>query len=345
MRENKTVLLGLSGGVDSAVTAALLQKMGYRVFGHFLDIGLGGEDDARKVADALSIPFSKGDIRKELEEKVCLPFAKDYLSGKTPIPCARCNPAVKFPALLQAAQEYGAEYIATGHYARIVRNEKGEGFLYRGKAQNDQAYMLARLPQPVLAHILFPLGEYEKTQIRQLAREFKIPVAEKPDSMEICFIPDGDYAAWLDRRGITPPEGNFVSRDGAVLGRHKGIHHYTLGQRRGLGIPAEHRLFVTEIRPQTNEVVLSDGGDLYANEVYCQDLNFLAPIENEQSLGVRLRHSKVEYPARIHLYENGRAQLELLTKARAPTPGQLAVFYDGDLVLGSGWITAGGKRA
>jgi tRNA-specific 2-thiouridylase len=338
----KSVLLGLSGGVDSAVSAVLLQKAGFRVFGHFLDIGLGGEDDARNVAETLSIPFSKGDIQKDLEEHVCRPFTEDYLAGKTPIPCARCNPAVKFPALLRAAQENGADYVATGHYARVLRDEKGEAFLYRGKSQNDQAYMLARLPHALLSRILFPLGDYEKAQVRELAREFGIPVAEKPDSMEICFIPDGDYAAWLERRGITPPTGNFISRNGTVLGRHKGIHHYTLGQRRGLGISAEHRLFVTEIRPKTNEVVLSDGGDLLANWVDCKKLNLLAPIEDNRTLGVRLRHSKVEYPAVIHLQENGSAQLELLTEARAPTPGQLAVFYDGDLVLGSGWITGGG---
>lgn len=342
MNEKKTVLLGLSGGVDSAVAAALLQKMGFRVFGHFLDIGLGGEEDACKVAESLSIPFSKGDIRQELEDKVCAPFAQDYLAGKTPIPCARCNPAVKFPALFRAAQEHDADYVATGHYARIVQNEVGEAFLHRGQAQNDQAYMLARLPKTCLSRILFPLGEFEKKQVRELALQFGIPVAEKPDSMEICFIPDGDYAAWLHRRGTTPPPGNFVERDGTVLGRHKGIHHYTLGQRRGLGIPAENRLFVTEIRPVTNEVVLSDGGDLYAKRVCCTELNFLAPIENKRPLGVRLRHSKVEYPALIHLQEDGCAELELLTEARAPTPGQLAVFYDGDLVLGSGWITGGG---
>lgn len=342
MSVGKSVLLGLSGGVDSAVSAALLKKAGYRVFGHFLDIGLGGEEDARKVAETLDVAFSKGDIRKELEERVCAPFAEEYLAGKTPIPCAHCNPAVKFPALFAAAKQCGADFVATGHYAKIVRNEIGEAFLHRGQVQNDQAYMLARLPKSLLGRIVFPLGEYEKVQVRSLAREFGIPVAEKPDSMEICFIPDGDYAAWLEKRGKTPPPGNFVSRDGTILGRHKGIHHYTLGQRRGLGIPAENRLFVTEIRPLTNEVVLSDGGDLYARRVSCKELNLLAPIENGKHLGVRLRHSKVECPAVIHLQDNGEAELELLSEARAPTPGQLAVFYDGDLVLGSGWITRGG---
>ena len=339
--KKETVLLGLSGGVDSAVTAALLKRAGYEVHGHFLDIGLGGEVDAKRVAEELGIGFSKGDIKEELERHVCAPFAKDYLEGKTPIPCARCNPYVKFPALFRAAEACGAAYVATGHYARVLRNEAGEANLHRGKVSNDQSYMLARLPKAFLQRILFPLGEYEKTQVRELARGFGIPVAEKPDSMEICFIPDQDYAAWLDRRGEMPPPGNFVTKEGKVLGRHKGIHHYTLGQRRGLGIPAATRLFVSEIRPLTNEVVLSDGGDLYAKRVFCKEINRLAPIEEGQVLGLRLRHSKNEYAATIHLDDRGGAELTLLTEARAPTPGQLAVFYDGDLVLGSGWITGG----
>lgn len=338
MSKKTKVLLGLSGGVDSAVAATLLQRAGYEVLGHWLDIGLGGEDDARAVADSLGIAFSTGDIRKELEQQVCIPFAEEYLAGKTPMPCARCNPAVKFPALFQAANAQGADFVATGHYARVRKNDEGEACLYRAASQNDQAYMLARLPREYIPKLLFPLGDYEKTQVRDLAREFGIPVADKPDSMEICFIPDGDYAAWLDRRGETPPPGNFVDKNGAVLGKHKGIHHYTLGQRRGLGISAANRLFVSEIRTSTNEVVLSDGGDLFAKTVCCQDLNFLAEIADGQPIGVRLRHSKTESPATIHLKEGNGAELRLLSEARAPTPGQLAVFYDGDLVLGSGWI-------
>lgn len=338
MSKKGTVLLGLSGGVDSAVSAKLLQQAGYEVHGHFLDIGLGGEQDARLVAQRMGIPFSTGSIREELEQHVCKPFTMDYLAGRTPIPCARCNPQVKFPALFRAAEACGAEFVATGHYARIVREDSGEAFLYRGRHTNDQSYMLARLPKEWLPRILFLLGEYEKTQVRSLAHEFGIPVADKPDSMEICFIPHGDYAAWLEHRGETPPPGLFVTRDGKVLGPHKGIHHYTLGQRRGLGIAAEHRLFVSELRPETNEVVLSDGKDLYANEVFCRDLNRLAPIAEGQVVGLRIRHSKTEYAATIRFSQHGAA-LTLQSEARAPTPGQLAVFYEGDRVLGSGWIS------
>lgn len=339
---NKSVVLGLSGGVDSAVAARLLQQAGYTVYGHWLDIGLGGREDAQQVAEAFGIPFSAGDIRRELEEEVMGPFQRDYLSGRTPLPCARCNPTVKFPALFRRAQAVGADFVATGHYARIETGENGAPCLCRGAHTNDQAYMLARLPKAWLPWILFPIGGYEKTQVRQLARDFGIPVAEKPDSMEICFIPDGDYAAWLDRRGTTPPPGDFVDKSGQVLGRHKGIHHYTIGQRRGLGIPAEHRLFVSAIRPEDNTVVLSDGTDLMADTVWGEDLNALAPLTPGEEVTVRLRHSKQETPARFYPQGTG-GRLALLAPARAPTPGQLAVLYRGDVVLGSLWIT-GARR-
>ena len=339
---NKSVVLGLSGGVDSAVAARLLQEAGYTVYGHWLDIGLGGREDAQRVAETFSIPFSAGDIRRALEEEVMGPFQRDYLAGRTPLPCARCNPTVKFPALFRRAQEVGADFVATGHYARIETGADGEACLCRGAHTNDQAYMLARLPKAWLPRILFPIGGYEKTQTRQLARDFGIPVAEKPDSMEICFIPGGDYAAWLDRRGTTPPPGDFVDKTGKVLGRHKGIHHYTIGQRRGLTISAGHRLFVSAICPEDNTVVLSDGTDLMADVVWGEDWNPLAPLEEGERVTVRLRHSKNETPARFSPQGTG-GYLELLTPARAPTPGQLAVLYRGDTVLGSLWIT-GARR-
>ena len=339
---NKSVVLGLSGGVDSAVAARLLQEAGYTVYGPWLDIGLGGREDAQRVAETFSIPFSAGDIRRALEEEVMGPFQRDYLAGRTPLPCARCNPTVKFPALFRRAQEVGADFVATGHYARIETGADGEARLCRGAHTNDQAYMLARLPKAWLPRILFPIGGYEKTQVRQLARDFGIPVAEKPDSMEICFIPDGDYAAWLDRRGTTPPPGDFVDKIGRVLGRHKGIHHYTIGQRRGLTISAGHRLFVSAICPEDNTVVLSDGTDLMADVVWGEDWNPLAPVEEGEEVTVRLRHSKNETPARFSPAGTG-GRLELLAPARAPTPGQLAVLYRGDTVLGSLWIT-GARR-
>ena len=331
----KSVVLGLSGGVDSAVAARLLLEQGWRVHAHWLDIGLGGGEEAEALAAQLGIPFTRGDIRAELEEMVCAPFTADYLAGRTPLPCARCNPAVKFPALLREADRLGCPYVATGHYARVEN-----GVLYRGQHGNDQAFLLSRLPKSILQRVIFPLGDYEKPQIRALAEGYGLSVAQKPDSMEICFIPDNDYAAWLERRGAVPPPGNFVDRDGNILGRHKGIHHYTLGQRRGLGIPAEHRLFVSAIRPETNEVVLSDGGDLHTGFVRCADPNWigLPGLDRPTQVTVRLRHSKSELPATISMGENELVDITLHSPGRAPTPGQMAVFYDGDKILGSGWI-------
>lgn len=336
MREK--LVLGLSGGVDSAVAARLLREK-YDVTCLWLDIGLGGGEDAAAVAKELGLPFETADIRDALEERVCNPFAQTYLAGKTPLPCALCNPTVKFPALLALADRLGAPYVATGHYARRSTGADGRALLRKGRPANDQSYMLSRLPQDILRRVVFPLGEYEKQEVRALAGEAALAVAEKPDSMEICFIPDGDYAAWLDRRGNTPPPGDFVDREGRVLGRHKGIHHYTLGQRRGLGVSGPHRYFVSAIRPETNEVVLSDGTDLHADRTRCTDLNWIAieGLEGERACTVRLRHSKVETPA-ILCPDGDAVEIRMLTPARAPTPGQLAVFYDGDIVLGSGWI-------
>jgi len=329
------IVLGLSGGVDSAVAASLLKNQGWEVHCLWLDIGLGGGEDAERLAAGMGLPFAKGDIRQALEKEVCTPFAEDYLAGRTPLPCARCNPAVKFPALLSYADEIGAKHVATGHYARVK-----DGVLYRGMEANDQAFLLSRLPKRILERVVFPLGGYEKEQVRAMAEELGLHVAQKPDSMEICFIPDNDYAAWLERRGATPPPGDFVDEDGRVLGRHKGIHHYTLGQRRGLGIPAEHRLFVCGIRPEENQVVLSDGANLYVDFVRGEQPNWIA-IENltePMEVQVRLRHSKTAAPATITPNESGGVDISLHTPGRAPTPGQMAVFYHDDMVIGSAWI-------
>ncbi len=332
------VVLGLSGGVDSAVAARRLLEC-YDVYCLYLDIGLGeaGRADAAAVAASLDLPFETADIRAALERHVCAPFAEEYLTGRTPLPCARCNPTVKFPALLALADQVGARFVATGHYARVQ-----DGILLRGMPANDQSYMLARLTREQLQRVIFPLGDYEKTGVRALAQEYGLPVAEKPDSMEICFIPDGDYAAWLDRRGETPPPGDFVDRQGNVLGRHKGIHHYTLGQRRGLGVSGPHRYFVSAIDLERNRVVLSDGGDLFARRTRCVQPNWISTgaLTEPMEVTVRLRHSKTETPAVISPWDEG-VLVELTAPARAPTPGQLAVFYDGDTVVGSAWIAAG----
>ena len=210
------LVLGLSGGVDSAVSALLLRES-YQVYCLWLDIGLGGGEDAAAMADWLGLPFEKKDIRRELEHFVCQPFVEDYLAGRTPLPCARCNPLVKFPALLQKAEELGGGYVATGHYARVTQGPEGRILLRKGQPANDQSYMLGRLTQSILRRTVFPLGGYEKVQVRALAAQRGVPVAHKPDSMEICFIPGGNYAAWLDALGgvvkrvpVTDEDSNVV---------------------------------------------------------------------------------------------------------------------------------------
>lgn len=334
---SEKIVLGLSGGVDSAVAARLLLEQGYDVTGVYLDIGAGGSgaEDAAAVARTLNIDFAVRSIADELECHVCKPFAADYLSGRTPLPCARCNPLVKFPALLAEAERIGARKVATGHYARAV-----DGGLYQGKSANDQSYLLARLPRTILQNVIFPLGDYEKVSVRALAEQYGIPVAHKPDSMEICFVPDDDYAAWLAARGDCAPPGDFIDRDGNVLGRHKGIHCYTLGQRRGLGVSGPHRYFVTAIDPVNNTVTLSDGADLGRTEVFCSDPNWLTEEAPARPFAcqVRLRHSRRADPATVVPEENGRVVVRSEMPLRAPTPGQLAVFYDKDRVLGSAWI-------
>ena len=327
------LVLGLSGGVDSAVALALLQAE-YEVHSVFLDIGLIGAEDARRLAESQGSPFYAVDVRQELEQHVCTAFAADYLAGKTPSPCAVCNPTVKFPTLFAKADEIGAEFVATGHYARIVERD-GQSYLAKSVSEKDQSYMLARLPAELLPRLKFPLGDLNKEQVRKKAREMGLFVAEKPDSMEICFIPDDDYATWLERRGCTAPEGDFVDKDGNVLGCHKGIHHYTIGQGRGLGVSYRHRLFVSGIDAERNEVLLSDGSDLYTQMIHAAQPHWLAPICEQVT--AKFRHSKTEVAATL-LIDGSGVTVQTGTPVRAPTPGQLAVFYCNDIVIGSGWI-------
>lgn len=318
----KKIVLGLSGGVDSAVAGRLLQQQGYEVFGLYLDIVPNGVQDAQAVADFLGISLYVADISKELDALVCRPFVAAYLRGETPNPCVNCNPLVKFKTLLDYADSIGAGQVATGHYA-IIRN----GGLYKGNPANDQSYMLCQVRREQVARMLLPLGQYPKSEVRAMAEQFDLPVAHKPDSMEICFIPDGDFGAYIERTGKAPGPGNFVDTHGNVLGQHKGIHRYTLGQRRGLGIAAGKRVFVSEIRPETNEVVLSDGDELYVQEIRCGNVNWLIDTPDAPfSAAVRVRHSKGQDAARVI---PGDSQLRIVfdTPVRAPTPGQAACVY------------------
>lgn len=334
------VVLGLSGGVDSAVTAALLRERGFEVHGLFLELGLGGMDDAQRVADALGIPLHAAHRADELERHVCAYFADEYLHARTPNPCVVCNPAVKFRAMLDCADKIGAQYLATGHYARVGRDSEGRVLLLRARSAKDQSYMMHRLPRAVLERCIFPLGDVaDKEEVRALARDRGIPVAGKKDSMDVCFIPDGDWAAWLERRGVKLPEGNFVDEQGRVLGRHKGIHHYTVGQRKGLGVAAEGRLFVHALRPETNEVVLSLE-DVFRKEIFVRDINYCAPeyaADGPFACEVRVRFSKRADCARVYP-EGENARVVFADAVRAPAAGQAAVFYDGDVVIGGGFI-------
>ncbi len=336
-----TVVLGLSGGVDSAVAARLLQE-NYTVIGLYLSIGpeAAGEADARRVAEELGIEFHTMDISRALEEHVKAPFAAEYLSGRTPLPCARCNPLVKFPALLALAAEVGAEWVATGHYARTEMDRDGRSLLLKGRPANDQSYMLSRLPREIIQRVIFPLGDYDKSMVRIKAEAFGIPVAHKPDSMEICFIPDDDYGRWLENRGQSCPPGDFIAPDGTVLGRHRGIHRYTLGQGRGLGVSGPHRYYVSAIDPKANTVTLSDGSDLLRQEILCAEPNWIAidALDGPREVSARFRHAKTETPCTILPTADGGVLVKAHTPVRAPTPGQLAVFYEGDVVVGSGWI-------
>lgn len=336
----KRVVLGLSGGVDSAVAASLLKEQGYEVHGLYLDMGLGGLSEAEKVAQALDIPFHVECCAENLEAHVCRYFAESYRNARTPNPCVVCNRKVKFRALIDYADKIGAAYIATGHYARTGIDEQGRALLLRAVSKKDQAYMLAWLDRSVIARCLFPLGEMEeKSVVREHARRSEIPVHDKKDSMDVCFIPDGDWGGWLERRGIRLPEGNFVDPAGRVLGRHLGIHRYTVGQRKSLGVASTGRLFVHALRPETNEIVLSLE-DPHRSSIRLHSVNLCAPEYAENgafTCDVRVRYSSRADRGLVRITD-GDAEITFEKPVRAPAAGQFAVLYDGDIVIGGGFI-------
>ena len=328
------VVLGLSGGVDSAVAARLLQRAGHEVFGLYLDTGSdSARADAIATAEYLSVPLTIRDIRGELEEKVCRPFTESYLRGETPNPCILCNPSVKFKSLIDCADRLGAPFVATGHYARAR-----DGMLFKGMPANDQSYMLCRLRRDQVERMLLPLGEYEKKQVRALAEEFGIPVAHKPDSMEICFIPDKDYIGWIRSRSAFPGPGELVFH-GQVIGRHEGIYRYTVGQR-WPGLLNERKVYVSEIQPRENRVVLALWEELFQTEVHAREMNWLIePPDRPPRATVRVRHTKWENPpCTVTPTPEGGAVIICDEAVRAPARGQSAVLYDGERVIGGGFI-------
>ncbi len=329
----KKVVLGFSGGVDSAVCSVLLKKQGYEVHGLYLDnTDENALNDAVKTAEFVGIPLEVRDVKAELEEKVCRPFTECYLRGETPNPCIICNPTLKFKSLLDEADRLGAEFIATGHYARCEN-----GALYKGMPSNDQSYMLCRLKKEQIARLVLPLGKYEKTETRKMAEEFNLPVAHKGDSMEICFIPDKDYIGWLEHRAKMPPEGDFIFH-GEVIGRHSGIYRYTVGQRRP-GLFDGRKLYISRIDAANNVVELALWEELFKTEVTARDFNWMIDEPTEPvRANVRVRHTKWENPPCAAKVEGERVIITCDEPVRAPAAGQSAVLYDGDRLLGGGFI-------
>ncbi|MGI5948637.1 MAG: tRNA 2-thiouridine(34) synthase MnmA [Lachnospiraceae bacterium] len=344
--KREKVVVGLSGGVDSSVAALLLKEQGYDVIGVTMKTWDGAEsiiEDAKRVADFLSIPYHVIDFTEEFHRHVVDYFAEEYLHGRTPNPCVVCNRHVKWEALLDRSREFGAELVATGHYARVEKLQNGRYALRSSvTAAKDQTYALYNLTQDQLARTLMPVGSFEKEEIRQIAREAGIPVAEKPDSQEICFIPDQDYAGFIERyTGKQIQPGNFVDQDGRILGRHKGIIHYTVGQRKGLNLALGHPVFVTEIRPDTNEVVIGTNEDVFTKSLLCSKLNWMA-VDGFHGSELRML-AKIRYAhkgAMCTIREAGEDLAECVfdEPVRAVTPGQAVVFYQDDWVAGGGII-------
>ena len=304
--------------------------------------GLSAVDDARRVAAALNIPYYVMNFKKEFKENVIDYFIGEYMNGRTPNPCIACNRYVKWESLLKRSMDIGADYIATGHYARIEQLPNGRYSLKRSATlAKDQTYALYNLTQEQLARTLMPVGEYSKDEVREMAEKINLRVANKPDSQDICFVPDGDYAGFIEKSLDTElPTGNFVTLDGKVLGRHKGITHYTVGQRKGLGLALGYPAFVIEIRPETNEVVIGTNEDSMSNYVRANKLNFMSIPDLTEPMRVfaKIRYNHKGAWCTIEKTGEDEILCTFEEAQRAITPGQAVVFYDGDYVLGGGTI-------
>lgn len=363
----------MSGGVDSSAAAALLKAEGHELVGFTMQLwnqrrGISVDEngdplpsrccslddvyDARRVADELGFPFYVLNLEREFERDVVQPFITSYLSGETPIPCVACNSRLKFASLDRLAASLGCDKVATGHYARVEHDPAaGRYRLFRGRnLQKDQSYFLWELTQEQLSRSIFPLGEMSKPEVRDVARTHSLAVAEKAESQEICFVPDGNYAGFIDRyleaenrSDRLPGEGDIVGTDGETLSKHDGIHRYTIGQRRGIGIASHQPLYVVSIDAQENRVVVGSQEELLSKEFVAAGVNWIAFDEPNDPVcaEVRVRYRHTAAAARITPLENNRARILFDDPQRAITPGQATVFYRDDEVVGGGWITKG----
>ncbi len=356
---SKKVMLGMSGGVDSSVAAAILLRQGYEVIGVTLQIwqdmdeerqkseggccSLSAVDDARRVANKLGIPYYVLNFKDIFNKTVIEYFKEEYFKGRTPNPCIACNRHVKWQAMLDKALSMGIDYIATGHYAKVMQDAATGRFILKKSVtdRKDQTYALYNLTQQQLSHTLMPVGDYTKDEIREIAKEIGLSVASKPDSQEICFIHDNDYGKFLSDNSdkkIVP--GKFLDTKGNVLGNHKGIVHYTVGQRKGLGIAFGKPMFVVAVNPENNTVVLGDDSEVFSETLTASDLNFISiekPMDGMR-VNAKIRYSAKEAPATINVIDENTIRVVFDTPQRAITPGQSVVFYDGDIVVGGGTI-------
>lgn len=363
MRAKPRVVVAMSGGVDSSLTAALLVNQGYDVIGATMQIweksaetmdpdyrgccSLSAIDDARRVADQIGIPYYVFNFREMFYDKVIRYFIDEYAVGRTPNPCVACNRYLKFEGFLQRALALEADYIATGHYARIsVSADQKQYFLRKGiDHSKDQSYALYHLNQKTLSHFLMPLGDYTKQQTRQMARDIGLTVAEKPDSQEICFVPDDDYKNFLTQRApeILKP-GNIIDRQGKILGLHHGLPLYTIGQRKGIGISSAKPLYVVALHPEKNEVVVGTNQEVFSTELIADDFNYVSgiPFEKPVFVKAKIRYNAVEKEARVTPLPNKKVHIRFIEPQRAITAGQSVVLYDQDMVLGGGTIICNG---